>query len=43
MKCFICKGKLGLKRYKRTLSGKVVDVCSKKCQTKKLAEWGREK
>lgn len=42
--CYICKGKFGLKKYKRILtSGKkqlIVDVCSKICQTKKLARWG---
>jgi hypothetical protein len=42
--CYLCKKKMGLKRYKRMLNAlqgdKVVEVCSKKCQSRKLRQWG---
>lgn len=41
MNCHICKGKLGLKFYKRKMpQGQEVLVCSKACQKKPLPQWG---
>lgn len=45
--CYICKGKFGLKVYKRIMVNggkqKEVDVCSRRCRNKKLREWGNGK